>query len=109
MTSPAAPSPAAHSPVHGGRSAHAVSGRAYVVAWLALLALTLLSLGAHFLDLGAWATAVSLAFAALKATVVVLVFMHVRSESVAVRTVAVLNVSFVLLLSLGIALDVGAH
>ena len=80
-----------------------------MLAWLALLALTLLSFGAHFLELGALATPVSLAFAALKATVVVLVFMHVRGESVAVRTVAALNVSFVLLLSLGIALDVAAH
>jgi len=100
MTSTEAPSPA-------GRSAE--SGRAYLFAWLALLALTLLSFGAHFLELGALATPVSLAFAALKTTVVALVFMHLRQESTAVRTVAALNVSFVLLLSLGIALDVAVH
>src|SRR6185295_12191829 len=41
----------------------AESGRAYVLAWLALLGLTLLSFGAHFLELGALATAVSLAIA----------------------------------------------
>jgi cytochrome c oxidase subunit 4 len=80
-----------------------------VFAWLALLALTLLSFGAHFLELGALATAVSLAFAGLKATVVVLVFMHVRQESVSVRTVAGMNVAWVVLLSVGIALDVAAH
>ena len=87
----------------------AESGRAYVLAWLALLGLTLLSFGAHFLELGALATAVSLAIAGLKAALVVLVFMHLRRESVSVRTVAALNVAWVALLSAGIALDVAAH
>ena len=105
MTSPALSSSAVPSPAGHSRE----SGRAYVWAWLALLALTLLSFGAHFLELGVLATPVSLAFAALKATVVALVFMHVRRESVAVRTVAALNVAWVLLLSAGIALDVAAH
>ena len=69
------------------------SGRPYVLAWLALLGLTLLSFGAHYLDLGALSTAVALGFALLKALVVVLVFMHVRRESVSVRTIAALNLA----------------
>jgi heme/copper-type cytochrome/quinol oxidase subunit 1 len=51
---------------------HAESGRAYVLAWLALLVLTLVSFGAHFLELGAFATAVSLIIAGIKAGVVAL-------------------------------------
>ena len=99
----AAPNPPAHS------SAHSESGRPYVLAWLALLTLTLLSFGAHYLELGDFATPVSLAFAGLKAGVVALVFMHLRSESVSVRTVAALNLAWVALISVGIALDVAAH
>jgi len=90
-------------------SREAESGRAYVFAWLALLVLTALSFGAHYLELGALATPVSLGFASLKAAVVALVFMHLKSESVSVRTVAALNVAWVVLISVGIALDVAAH
>jgi cytochrome c oxidase subunit 4 len=103
---PASPQPASPRPAHG---TGAESGRGYVLAWLVLLGLTLISFGAHFLELGAFATAVSLAIAGLKAAVVVLVFMHLRRESVSVRTVAALNVAWVALISAGIALDVAAH
>ncbi|HEU4578068.1 MAG TPA: cytochrome C oxidase subunit IV family protein [Polyangiaceae bacterium] len=90
-------------------NAHAESGRAYVFAWLALLVLTLVSFGAHYLELGAFATAVSLIIAAVKAGVVALVFMHLKTESVSVRTVAALNLAWVALICVGIALDVAAH
>ena len=103
---PASRQPATRGHVQGSA---AESGRAYVLAWLGLLGLTLMSFGAHFLELGAFATAVSLAIAGLKALVVVLVFMHLRRESVSVRTVAALNVAWVALISAGIALDVAAH
>lgn len=94
------------------RAAHDVaahSGRPYVLSWLALLVLTAVSFGAHYLDLGAFATAVSLIIAAVKAGVVALVFMHLKTESVSVRTVAALNLAWVALISVGIALDVAAH
>jgi len=93
-----------HSPKGPGES-----GRAYVLAWLGLLVLTLVSFGAHYLELGAFATAVSLIIAAVKAGVVALVFMHLKTESVSVRTVAALNLAWVALISIGIALDVAAH
>jgi cytochrome c oxidase subunit 4 len=80
-----------------------------VFAWLALLVLTLVSFGAHYLELGAFATAVSLIIAGVKAGVVALVFMHLKTESVSVRTVAALNLAWVALISVGIALDVAAH
>jgi cytochrome c oxidase subunit 4 len=112
MTDPTASSSAdlgAGPPQSPGVPPHGESGRAYVLAWLGLLGLTLLSFGAHFLQLGAFATAVSLGFAGLKAALVVIVFMHLRQEPVSVRTVAALNVAWVVLISAGIALDVAAH
>ena len=63
--------------------------RTYVLVALALLALTLGTIGASYLDLGRWHTAVALAFAAVKATLVVLFFMHVRFSSSLARIVIV--------------------
>jgi len=81
-------------------------GRLYALAWVALLALTLLSFGAHYLELGPFATAVSLAFAAVKASIVFGVFMHITREPNSVRVVAALNIACVVLISVGLALDV---
>jgi cytochrome c oxidase subunit 4 len=83
-----------------------VSGRPYVIAWLGLLALTLLSFGAHYLPLGPFGTALALAIALLKALVVLVVFMHLRREPLSIRCVAALNLAWVALLCAGVALDV---
>lgn len=81
--------------------------RPYVLAWAALVLLTLSSFGAHLLPLGAFATPVALAIALAKATIVVLVFMHLLEEAFSIRCVAVLNAVWVALLCLGIIADVG--
>ncbi len=67
---------------------HIVSPKVYVVILLALLVGTGLTVGASFVDLGAWQPApglviywnpiVALAIACTKATLVVLYFMHVK-------------------------------
>jgi cytochrome c oxidase subunit 4 len=80
--------------------------RRHVVAWLALVGLTLLSFGIDRLHLGSLSTAIALAVALVKASIVFVVFMHLDREPFAVRFVAVLNVAWVLLLCLGIAADV---
>jgi cytochrome c oxidase subunit IV len=82
------------------------SGRPYIVSWLSLLGLTLLSYGAHLLHLGRLATAVALLIALIKAGIVLLVFMHVRREPVSIRFVAALNLAWVALLCAGIGLDI---
>lgn len=88
-------------------SAHGESsGRPYVIAWLALMVFTLLSFGAHYLPLGAFATPVALLIALVKALVVLIVFMHLRREPTSIRVVAGLNLAWVALLCGGIALDV---
>lgn len=83
------------------------SGRRYVYAWLALAVLTALSFGVDQLHLGSLSTAVALAVAVVKASVVFVIFMHLDREPFPIRFVAALNVGWVLLLCLGIAADVG--
>jgi cytochrome c oxidase subunit IV len=84
-------------------------GSKYLFAWLALLVLTLLSFGGHYLPLGRFATAVALAIAAVKGGIVLVVFMHLTREPASVRTVAVLNIAWVVLISAGIAVDVATQ
>jgi cytochrome c oxidase subunit 4 len=48
----------------------------YYRVFAALIVLTILTVGAGFLDLGPWHTAVGLLFGALKAGLVIFVFMH---------------------------------
>lgn len=94
----------------GPGAAHEGSGRRYVYAWLSLLVLTALSFGATRLHLvGPVSTAIALGVAVLKASVVLVVFMHLDREPFPVRFVAALNVGWVLLLCLGIVGDVALH
>ncbi len=55
---------------------HVIQPRTYYTVFAALIALTLLTVGAGFLDLGPWHTLVGLGFGAAKASLVVLIFMH---------------------------------
>jgi caa(3)-type oxidase subunit IV len=91
----------------GHAAQHAASGRRYVYAWLALLMFTALSFGADHLRLGSAATIVALCIALIKASIVLVVFMHLGREPFPIRFVAVLNVAWVALLCLGIAADAG--
>lgn len=84
---------------------HEPSGKRYVIAWLALLVLTALSFAADHLVMGNLATAVALGVALIKASVVLVVFMHIGQEPFPIRFVAVLNLAWVALLCLGIAAD----
>jgi cytochrome c oxidase subunit 4 len=60
----------------------------YVLVWLALIALLLLTLGSAYLRLG-WANgAINLAIASAKAMLVMIFFMHLRSSHYVLRIVA---------------------
>ncbi len=63
---------------HDEHEHHIVSPKVYVVIFLALLALTTLTVGASFLELGIFNPIIALAIAVVKATLVVLFFMHVK-------------------------------
>jgi cytochrome c oxidase subunit IV len=58
-------------------AAHVVAPRTYYLVFAALLVLTLLTVGASYLELGPLHTVVALLIAATKALLVVLFFMHV--------------------------------
>lgn len=80
-----------------------------MVAWLALLVLTGGSFLATHLGLGRAGLAVALVIAAIKATIVMLVFMHLSREHFAPRFVAVINVLWVALICLGVLGDVAVR
>jgi cytochrome c oxidase subunit 4 len=59
-----------------------VKPRAYILVFVALLALTAATVGLAFVDLGAWHSPVGLTIAAVKALLIALFFMHLlRSKS----------------------------
>lgn len=60
---------------------HVASKGSYVSIFLALMVLTAVTVGAAFLNLGTFNATVALGIATLKATMVVLFFMHVKYSS----------------------------
>lgn len=61
-------------------SAHIVPVKNYVTVYAILMALLVLTVGAAFMDLGPFNLAVSLGIAAIKAVLIVLIFMHVKDS-----------------------------
>jgi cytochrome c oxidase subunit IV len=59
-------------------SEHIVPRKTYFAVFAALIVLTATTTAVSFLDLGPWNTVVALGIAFLKATLVVLFFMHVK-------------------------------
>src|SRR3984885_2591451 len=63
--------------------------RIYVGVFLALMALTALTTGVAYIDLGAWNTVVALAIAVTKMLLVVLFFMHVKYATGLTRVIII--------------------
>jgi len=70
-----------------GETEHVVPVRVYVGIFLALLALTATTTTVAFVDLGPWNTVVALGIAVVKASLVVLFFMHLKYSPLLDRTV----------------------
>jgi cytochrome c oxidase subunit 4 len=68
-------------------SEHVVPVRVYVAIFAALLALTATTTAVAFVDLGPWNTVVALGIAVVKASLVVLFFMHLKYSPLLNRTV----------------------
>jgi cytochrome c oxidase subunit 4 len=66
--------------------------RTIAVSWLTLLALMLLSLGSAYLKLGSFNMVAGLVIAAIKAAIVVWLFMRLRESGPLIRLVAVVGV-----------------
>jgi caa(3)-type oxidase subunit IV len=88
-------------------SEHHPGGRPYVVALIALLALTGLSFALHFASLGALGPAAAIAIASAKVLVVAVVFMHLNRARAATRLIGLVTALFVAILCLGVLADVG--
>lgn len=70
-------------------SQHVVPVRLYVLIFLTLCVLTLLTTGVAFIDLGPFNTVAALAIAVTKAVLVILFFMHLRYSPDLTRIVVV--------------------
>jgi cytochrome c oxidase subunit 4 len=81
----------------------------YVLIWLALITLLLLTLGSAYLRLGWVNGAINLAIAVVKAALVMIFFMHLRSGHYLLRIVAAAGF-FWLALLIGLAFtDIGGR
>jgi cytochrome c oxidase subunit 4 len=77
---------------------HSLNYGIYILVWLALMALTAITVAVAGMDIGRFTVATALIIASFKAYLVLTIFMHLRSES---RTFIVFV--FVSLLFLGIS------
>ncbi len=76
----------------------------YFAVWAALIVGTFITYEAAFLELGAFNSVVALVIASIKATLVVLFFMHVYHASERLTKLVVIAAVFFLLLLLGLTM-----
>lgn len=85
-------------------AAHIVPRKTYAWTFAALIALTALTTGLGFLDLGPFSTVIAVLLAASKATLIAMFFMHALYEVTVVRVVIAAAVIWVaILISLTVA------
>ena len=85
---------------------HEPSATRYVVVWIALLICTFLTWYVAKIDLGSFQLAAAMLIAVLKASLVVLIFMHLWEAEGANRIVFLLSIGFLLLMMGTIIADV---
>ena len=79
-------------------SVHVSSLKTYFAVFGALMVLTALTVAVAFVDLGAFSDVVAMAIAVLKATLVVLFFMHVRHSQLMTKLAAASGFLWLLIL-----------
>lgn len=89
---------------HAGE-VHVVPVRNYVLVFLALMVLTVVTVFAATRDLGAWNVPIALTIAGIKAFLVLFIFMHVKYSSRLVATIIIATGAWLLVLLLGILGD----
>ncbi len=97
---------------HAGGTAHAeavaehhVSMRRYLIVWVALVVLTGAMLGLSYLPMGRYYLVFALGIAFVKASLVVLFFMHMHEQRGAMRLALIVSVAFVVILGAGASVD----
>jgi cytochrome c oxidase subunit 4 len=93
---------APHDAEHASPAAHAHGSGRYFVVWGALLCFTILTVYTGYKNLGALNLPLALTIATIKATLVVLFFMHMTEAPAANRIVFVVSIVFALLLIIGV-------
>ena len=89
---------------HDYHHEHSHSYGIYILVWLALMALTAMTVAVAGMDIGRFTVATALIIAAFKAYLVLTIFMHLRSETktfvvFVIVAMLFLGISFVLLFS----------
>lgn len=77
---------------------HGTGYRIYVAVWGGLIVLTGATVGVSYIDLGILNVAVALLIASVKASLVALFFMHLKSENRLVWTFALVPIFFLVLI-----------
>jgi cytochrome c oxidase subunit 4 len=87
--------------------AHATENprRAGIAVFVALLLLTAVTVLVSYVDLGLWNAVVALLIASVKASLVALFFMHLKSEDRLVWGFALVPIAFLALIILGTLVD----
>ena len=88
---------------------HGHSALPYLIVWLALLVFTAATYITGSMHLGGWALPIALTIAAIKSTLVALIFMHLKESSGATRMVFVIALVFVALLLFFTVADVATR
>jgi cytochrome c oxidase subunit 4 len=79
--------------------------RTYIIVWIVLLILTVLTWGVSYINLGMGNVTVALLIASLKAALVALFFMHLRYENRLVWAFAIVPLLFLALIIFGTLAD----
>lgn len=85
-------------------SEHIVSSKLYWAIWIVLIFLTGLTAGIATVDLGPFNTVIALLIASIKATIVVLFFMHVKYTSEKLTKMVIVTAMFWLLILLALSM-----
>ena len=88
---------------------HVMPVRTYIFVFLALMGFTALTVAAAFQDLGFMNTAVALAIAIIKASLVVLFFMHVKENTRLIPAVIFSGLFMLLILFVNLLADYGTR
>lgn len=72
---------------------HIIGYGTYVIIWLSLIALTSITVTVAGINLGTWTLFVALAIAAVKSSLVINVFMHIKYEDMIFKVFLLLSLS----------------
>jgi cytochrome c oxidase subunit IV len=89
---------------HDSSTEHISSIGSSVAIWLTLLVFTGITVGAAYIDLGPFNIIVALTIATIKATLVVLFFMHVKYTHEKLTPLVIVSAIFFLFLLLGLSM-----